>query len=403
MYLERTHAYGDSAPKLECGVFDTSGRGETVSKASWSEAVVLAVLGVLTSAVHAQGLTDYKLGQGGGPVTGSASEGKADNAAPTLERCSVPLGTMAVVEPQDLSARALLQVSLPSPTGLIRLIVQQSNCFSIVERGVAMQSILQERQIQQAADQAQGAQSRHTQLVTADFVLTPDVVFSESDAGGLSAALTTLGSFFGVGGLVVGMAAAGLKFKQAQTSMIVSDTRTGLQVAAAQGSVEKADWNIGTSLGGGIDAGTRFGAYGNTAQGKVVAASFLDNWNNIVRTVRANLQPERYSAAVAGTSAVTGQPIGAEKQTEEPSSTAPTEERKRGRLPEFDKGDILVGKIGNIKMFSDPLAAKTRTVVATLGRNDVVVFLGREVNGHLHVQSERGSGWVEKFLVKKGQ
>ncbi|HUW35999.1 MAG TPA: CsgG/HfaB family protein [Rhodocyclaceae bacterium] len=62
--------------------------------------------------------------------------------------------------------------------------IQQSNCFNVVERGVAMQNILQERQLQQQGQLASGAQMGQGQLVTADFVLTLDVVFSESNAGG---------------------------------------------------------------------------------------------------------------------------------------------------------------------------------------------------------------------------
>ena len=54
------------------------------------------------------------------------------------------------------------------------------------------------------------------QMVAADFVLTPAVVFSENNAGGVGG---------GVGGLFgrrprVGAVAGGLKFKEAQTSML---------------------------------------------------------------------------------------------------------------------------------------------------------------------------------------
>ena len=39
-------------------------------------------------------------------------------------------------------------------------------------------------------------------------------------------------------------------------------------------------------FGGG--GGAALGGYSNTNEGKVIAASFLDNWNNIVRAVRNN-------------------------------------------------------------------------------------------------------------------
>jgi hypothetical protein len=192
--------------------------------------------------------------------------------------------------------------------------------------------------------------------------------------------------------MIIGAVAGGIKFKQAQTSMLVADTRNGLQVAAAQGSAEKADWGIGGALGGASAVGA-LGAYANTAEGKVVAASFLDNWNNIVQAMRSRPPVQRTS--------VTAQQPAAEKPAENPPPPAPVPDKKPTTAPEFQKGDVLVGKIGGIRMFVEP-SSKSRSV-GTLGRNDVVVFLGREVEEFLNVQSERGTGWIEKMLLKKGQ
>ncbi len=355
-------------------------------------AALALVIATGTAGLHAQGVTDYKPGEGGGPVTGSASGGAAKDAAPTLEHCDAPLGTVAVAEPQEFTQKALLQYSLPSPTGLIRLMIQQSNCFNVVERGVAMQNILQERQLQQRGELAQGAQMGQGQLVTADFIITPDVVFSENNAGGLGGALGAIGSLFGPVGMIVGMAAGGVKFKQAQTSMMVADTRNGLQVAAASGSVEKADWGIGGVLGGGSAVGA-LGAYANTAEGKVVAASFLDNWNNVVKAMRGNPALQRTNTAA--------QQASAEKPAENPSAAAPIPDNKPAPAPEFQKGDVLVGKIGGIKMFAEP-SNRSRTV-GTLGRTDAVVFLGKEADEFLNVQGNHGAGWVEKMFLKKSQ
>ena len=40
---------------------------------------------------------------------------------------------------------ALSRYNLRSPVGLIRMMIQQSNCFIVVERGVGMQNMMQER------------------------------------------------------------------------------------------------------------------------------------------------------------------------------------------------------------------------------------------------------------------
>ena len=90
------------------------------------------------------------------------------------------------------------------------------------------------------------------QMVAADFIMTPSVVFSEGNAGGVGGA--AVGRLFGG---VAGAVAGGLKFKEAQTSMLVADARSTVQVAAAEGSTKKADMRLGGALfGGGGGAAT---------------------------------------------------------------------------------------------------------------------------------------------------
>ena len=68
------------------------------------------------------------LGGGGGPA-GDASQ---------VEKCDAPKGTLAVVEPQYAVLQSLSRYGLQTPGPMIRLIIQQSNCFQIVERGAAL-------------------------------------------------------------------------------------------------------------------------------------------------------------------------------------------------------------------------------------------------------------------------
>src|ERR1041385_8527714 len=108
-------------------------------------AIVTACLTLASSYAAAQGgLTQPKQGQGGSVVKGAAGTegGSGDNG---LEHCDKPMGAVAVVEPQTQMMTYLRQYSLSSPTGLIRLMIQQSNCFIVVERGVGMQNMAQER------------------------------------------------------------------------------------------------------------------------------------------------------------------------------------------------------------------------------------------------------------------
>ena len=180
------------------------------------------------------------------------------------------------------------------------------------------------------------------QMVTADFVMTPSVVFSENNAGGVGGGVAGL---LGRRAGAVGAIAGGLKFKEAQTSMLVADARSGVQVAAAEGSTRKADLRLGAGLfGGGV--GAAGGGYGNTNEGKIIAAAFMDNYNDVVVAVRTIRACSATSARSAGSRA------GGNK--------------KAGAV--FNEGDVLTPKIANVRLMAD--AWDTRKPLATLARRE---------------------------------
>jgi len=329
----------------------------------------------LAAGAQAQGVLDAKKGQGGSEVQGAAGTQGAQGAAGDLERCAKPMGAMAVVEPQDYVMGALARYSLQSPVGLIRMMIQQSNCFIVVERGQGMQNMMQERALAGGGELRGGSNMGGGQMVAADFIMTPAVVFSENDAGGVGGALG--GLLGGRGGSVLGAVAGGLKFKEAQTSMLVADARSGVQVAAAEGSTKKADLRLGVGLFGG-GAGGGVGGYGNTNEGKIIAASFADNYNNIVRVVRNDPNLQREVGSLAQEAAAGG-------------ST------KAGAV--FNEGDVLFPKIAGVKILGS--AADGGKAVATLDKGEELIYMGAEENGFVKVESGKGGGWVKKILVTK--
>lgn len=374
-------------------------KSRVLSRYSWSGGS-LAILIAFGTVAAAQGVTEMKPGQGGSAVGGSATVSGSSGVAPTLEKCTAPLGTIAVAEPQEFVAKALLKYSLPSPTGLIRLMIQQSDCFLVVERGVAMQNILQERRLQEQGQLREGAQMSGGQMVTADYVLTPDVVFSEQDAGGIGGVLGAIGGLFGAPGAIFGAIAGGLKFKQAQTTLIVADTRSGLQVTAASGSAEKADWGLGGVLGGAGSSSlgaVGLGAYENTAEGKVVAASFLDNYNQVVRSVRDSPQLQRSTQSVAQSLAQQAAPATVDRSQTLVSAAAIQPLAAAG----FTKGDVLKGKIGGVRVYAQ--SSEKSRLIGTLSKSDEVLYTGQERDGFLNIQGDKINGWVDKAFVTKAQ
>jgi hypothetical protein len=337
----------------------------------WPGLVALAFAAALAPAAQSQ-----TLGEGGSAAQGSAGPGGAQNASAQLEKCDAPKGTLAVVEAQSQVIASLGRYGLQSPTGLIRMIVQQSNCFQVVERGVAMQNMMQERALAAGGQMQSGQNIGKGQMVAADFIVTPSVVFSENNAGGVGGAIGGLLGRVGGAGALVGAVAGGLKFKEAQTSMLLADTRSGIQVAAAEGSAKQTDFALGGTLFGG-GGGAALGGYTNTNEGKVITASFLDNWNNIVRAIRNNPSLIQAKAGQASQANAAGSV-------------------QAGAAAE---GDVMVAKIAGAKVLRNP--QDSAGVLMALSKTDEVLYLGEERNGFLKVTSPQGDGWVKKVLLKK--
>ncbi len=338
-------------------------------------ALLLVAMSVfVTDSVLAQGgITKPKQGQGGSVVQGSAGTGGSSGDS-GLEHCDKPMGAMAVVEPQSHVLTALLRYNLQSPVGLLRLMIQQSNCFIVVERGAGMQNMMQERQLAQAGEARQGSNMGGGQMVPADFIMTPAVAFSENNAGGVGAGAAGM---FGRRAAAIGAVAGGLKFKEAQTSMLIADARSGVQVAAAEGSTRKADLRLGGLFAGG-GVGMAAGGYGNTNEGKIITAAFMDNYNNVVQTVRNDPSLVRS--------------VGTLKQEAAAGGTA-------GPAGVFNEGDVLMPKIANVKLLAQP--TDTGKVLATLARTEELVVIGAVKDGFVNVQSATASGWVKVVLVNK--
>ena len=334
----------------------------------------MVIFGLAFASPSPAQVKEPKKGAGGSVAQGSAGPG-GTTGAEGLERCETPMGALAVVEPQDYIMASLASYNLQSPTGIIRMMVQQSNCFIVVERGQAMGNMMQERSLMDSGELRQNSNMGGGQMVAADFILTPAIVFSDNNAGGIGGALG--GIIGGRGGAAIGAVAGGVKFKEAQTSMLVADARTGVQVAAAEGSAKKADLSLGGFMAGGSAAGG-LGGYASTAEGKVLAASLVDNYNNVVRAVRGQPSLHRNVGTLAQEAAAGG---------------------AKGGGVAYNEGDVLYPKINNVKLLADP--ADSAGVVLLLQKQDEMIFMGSESNGFLQVETGSGGGWVKKVLVTR--
>ncbi len=215
-------------------------------------------------------------------ATGSAAGSSSQNVNPALERCDSTLGTLAVVEETASTWYTHLTTDwkLGPTTPVLKMLAQQSGCFVVVERGKAMHNVMQERALEDSGELRKGSKFHKGQMVAADYSMSPSITFSNNNAGGVGG---TLGGLFGSVGAVIG---GSLNFKEASTILTLIDNRSGVQLAASEGSAKNVDMG---ALGGLFSSGfgAAGGGYTNTAEGKVLVAAFTDSFNNLVSSLRS--------------------------------------------------------------------------------------------------------------------
>jgi hypothetical protein len=220
-------------------------------------------------------------------VTGAAGGESSTNANSALEKCESPLGTVSLVENQTAGWYTILrnEYHLPPTSNLLRLLIQQSNCFVVVERSAAgMNAMNRERDLMKSGEMRGGSNFGKGQMVSSDYGLSPEVIFNNNNAGGVSGALG--GLVGGSSGRLLGALGGSMNTKEASTMLTLVDNRSGVQVSASEGSSSKTDFGVFGGLLGG-SAGGAAGGYSNTAQGKVIAAAFMDAYNQMVVALRS--------------------------------------------------------------------------------------------------------------------
>lgn len=226
--------------------------------------------------------TDPKMGGGtGNTVTGAAGGANADGNNVALEKCDSTLGTLSVFEDTSLPWWHDYRRRYPdlgSTIPVIRLMIQQSNCFVVVERGRAMAAMNRERQLMQSGQLRAGSNVGGGQMVAADYTISPEIQFSAKT----STARAIGGALFGSLGSLVG---GGLSKNEASTSLLLVDNRSGVQLSASIGSASNYDFSMFAGLfGGGV--GGIGGGWSKTPEGKILITAFADSFNQMVKSLR---------------------------------------------------------------------------------------------------------------------
>jgi curli biogenesis system outer membrane secretion channel CsgG len=244
--------------------------------------VVSLALGTAMLATAAPALAGPK----GTSNTGASESRKMQTAATQqIPVCARPIGVLAIVEPETQWWREL---NLGSPEAIIKVFVQNSHCFTIVNRGRSMASRAMERAMADQGELQKGSNLGKGQVKAADYFLEPNIVTANqnSGGGGVGAAAGALGGLFGGFGHVVGGIAGGINVKKGEANVTLSvvNART-TEEYVVEGYARKKDisWGAGGGAGwwGGFAAAGASG-YQNTEIGQVIVLAYLDAYIQLV-------------------------------------------------------------------------------------------------------------------------
>src|SRR3954452_21633988 len=217
---------------------------------------------------------------GGGQAKPSSGRNEQTQGMAQIPVCSHRIGTLAIVEPDKQWWREL---NLGSPEAIIKVFVQQSGCFTMVNRGRSMQSRAMERAMAEQGELQKGSNMGAGQVKAADYFLEPDIVSANRNSGGGGAGAAIGGVLGHMGGWAstVGSIAGGINVKKGEANVTLSlvNARTTEEEALTQGYFRKTDlsWGVGGGAGwwGGFAAAGGSG-YQNTEIGQVIVLAYLD-------------------------------------------------------------------------------------------------------------------------------
>jgi len=234
-----------------------------------------------------------------------------------LPKCAQPLGTVAIQQPERVW---WTELGLASPEALIKLMASRSGCFRVVERGQAGMAMREmERDMAQSGELRRGSNMGRGLVRAADYIIIPDIVNSDSNAGGGAVAGAIGGLVGGTAGALIG----GIRTRrlEAHTLLTLVNARTTEQEFVAEGTASKRDlgFAVGGWLGGGGAGG---GGYADTEIGRVITAAYVDSFVELVNHLGGPGAPAADASAAAGPSAMEVDEATTMRRTASPTAPA---------------------------------------------------------------------------------
>jgi curli biogenesis system outer membrane secretion channel CsgG len=211
----------------------------------------------------------------------SSGQKLQDATANDVPHCARKLGTLSIRDGDD--PLPWTQNNLAPPSKLLKVLVQRSGCFNLVDRGAGLNAAEQERAIGNDMGLQRRSNVGQGQIKAADYVLVAEIQGANSNVSG-STAGAVAGAVIGgpFGGLLGGIRS---KKAEANTVLSLTNVRTTETIAVEDGYAAKKDTSfaVGGVFGvGGVGAGGIGGGYDNTDIGRVITLAFIQAYSKMV-------------------------------------------------------------------------------------------------------------------------
>ena len=216
-----------------------------------------------------------------GPARPSGTQQTQQQMMNDVPHCTRKLGTVSVMDGDD--PYGWTQFQLTGPQKLIKVLVQRSGCFNLVDRQSGLSAAQRERDIGSNLGLQRRSNVGQGQIKAADYVLVAEVQASNRNSSG-----GAVGA--GIGGLVGGRFGAlaggiGSRKMEANTVLSLTNVRTTETIAVQDGYAAKNSLSFGGGggagfLGGGL--GAVGGGYDNTDIGRIVTLAFIQAYAKMV-------------------------------------------------------------------------------------------------------------------------
>lgn len=243
-------------------------------------------------------------------ATGAAGGGTSVGGDAALQTCPKTVGTVRLQDgdaPTQTTGSATSGSTLESLRGLLRdvdgmqqrkdsknagvgidslrLLIQQSNCLAVVERGLGEEAATDEKLRARSTNNEvrDGAQMGQGQEVAADFVLRSKVLAVNANESSSGLSMGGFSPLKALGGLVGKKSSS-----SADVQLVLFDVRTKVQLAVAQGHGSGENTAMASNVlgrSGGMLGGMNVGTQSNTSSAKVMLQAYADAYNKLVPAI----------------------------------------------------------------------------------------------------------------------